>query len=43
MRNKLEDLNNHLFAALERVSEEVLKGDELDKEINRANAIAQVG
>jgi len=39
MRNTLGDLNNHLFAQLERLGEEDLKDDELQKEINRAKAI----
>lgn len=42
MRNTLGDLNNHLFAELERLGDEELAGDELDKEIRRASAIANV-
>lgn len=42
MRNTLGDLNNHLFAELERLGDEELIGDELDKEIRRASAIANV-
>lgn len=42
MRNTLGDLNNHLFAELERLGDEELTGDELDKEIRRASAIANV-
>lgn len=42
MKNKLSDLNNHLFAEIERLSEEDLKGEELKKEIDRANALACV-
>lgn len=37
--NKLTDLNNHLFAQLERLSDEDLKEDDLKKEIARAKAI----
>lgn len=40
--NTLEALNNHLFAELERLGEEDLKGDELKEEINRAKAITGV-
>ncbi len=39
MRNTLGDLNNHLFAQLERLGEEDLKGDQLQEEINRARAV----
>ncbi len=42
MKNTLGDLNNHLFAQLERLSEEELKGDELREEISRAKAITDV-
>lgn len=41
-RNKQIDLDNHLFAELERLGDESLKGDELKDEINRAKAIAGV-
>lgn len=42
MKNKSTDLNNHLFAEIERLGDEDLKGDELDKEIGRADAICKV-
>lgn len=42
MRNTLGDLNNHLFAELERLSDENIKGDKLKEEIERAKSITQV-
>ena len=42
MNNKLSDLNNHLFAELERISDEELNEDELRSEIGRARAITSV-
>ncbi|MDR1246130.1 MAG: hypothetical protein LBK57_03780 [Clostridiales Family XIII bacterium] len=42
MKNRLIDLNNHLFAEIERLGDEDLKGDELTKEIERARAITGV-
>lgn len=42
MKNKLPDLHNHLFAELERLSDESLKGDKLTEEIGRAKAITAV-
>ena len=42
MKNTLGDLNNHLFAQLERLGDEDLSGDELSAEIKRAEAISKV-
>lgn len=42
MKNQIEDLRNHLFAQLERLGDEDLKGDKLNEEIKRAKAIAEV-
>lgn len=43
MQNTLGDLNNHLFAEIERLSEEDLKGEDLKEEIKRADTIAKIG
>lgn len=43
MKNKLTDLNNHLFAALERLNDESLTPEEVEREINRGNAVATIG
>ena len=40
--NTMMDLNDHLFAELERLGDEGLEGEALEKEINRATAIAEV-
>lgn len=42
VRNKSEDLNNHLFAQMERLNDEDIKGDDLREEIERAKAIASI-
>lgn len=42
MKNTLVDLNNHLFAELERLSDEDLKGDDLEIELKRAKGITEV-
>jgi len=42
MKNKITDLNNHLFAQLERLGDEDLKSEDLEKEIGRAKAITGV-
>lgn len=42
MKNTLGDLNNHLFAQLERLGDEDIKGEDLEEEINRAKAITSI-
>jgi hypothetical protein len=42
MKNRLTDLNNHLFAQLERLGEENLKGDKLLEEVTRSKAISSI-
>ena len=41
-KNTLSDLNNHLFAQLERLSDETIDTDDLNKEIERSKAISTV-
>ena len=42
MKNKLVDLNNHLFEELERLNDENLKGEELQEERERAKSMANI-
>lgn len=41
-KNKLADLNDHLFAALERLNDEGLTPEQIDAESKRAGAIVGV-
>lgn len=43
MKNKISDLRDHMFAALERLSNEELTEDELKTEIERSRAVSEVG
>jgi len=43
MKNRISNLRDHMFAQLERLGNEELTDDELKKEIQRAQAISEVG
>ena len=42
MKNKLNDLNDHLFAQLERLSSETLDQEGLEREVQRTTSIVSV-
>lgn len=42
MKNKLSDLNDHLFAQLERLSDEGLSAEQIEHEVRRTDAIVDV-
>lgn len=41
-RNKIQDLRNHLFMQLEKLSEDELTIEQMDKEIKRTDAMCQI-
>lgn len=42
MKNKLSDLNDHLFAQMERLSDEDLTSEQIAQEVLRTEAIVSV-
>lgn len=42
MKNRMSDLTNHLFAQIERLGEEDLDLDAIDRETRRAEALVRV-
>lgn len=42
MKNTLVDLNNHLFEQMERLNDDDLTEEELNREINRTKAMTDV-
>lgn len=42
MKNTLTDLNNYLFGQIERLNDDELSEDQLEKEIKRSEAVQKV-
>ena len=42
MKNTLSDLNNYLFEAIERINDDDLSDEELDKEIKRSESVNKI-
>ena len=42
MKNKLSELNDHLFMMLERLNDNAVKGDELTEELKRAKGVVAI-
>jgi hypothetical protein len=42
MKNTLADLNNYLFEAIERVNDDSLDNEQLDREIKRSETVQKI-
>jgi hypothetical protein len=42
MKNRMSDLNNHLFGQMERLASEDLTPEQIETEVNRAEAMVAV-
>lgn len=42
MKNTLKDLNDYLFEAIERINDDSLDDEQLDKEIRRSEAVQKI-
>lgn len=42
MKNTLNDLNNYLFESIERLNDDSLNDEELDREIKRSEAVQKI-
>ncbi len=42
MKNKMSDLNDHLFAQLERLSDEDFSPEQIEREVKRSGALVSV-
>ena len=42
MKNTLSDLNNYLFESIERLNDDELDEEQLDKEIRRSEAVQKI-
>ena len=42
MKNTLADLNNYLFEAIERINDDSLDEEQLDREIKRGEAVQKI-
>jgi hypothetical protein len=42
-KNKISDLRDHLFAALERIDDDTLSPEQIKAEVDKAKAISAIG